>query len=535
MPEGDISGNIPGDQRGRASGCSERSAEDSPEYIRCIAVIGGCASERGKPEGIFERKGDIVQDNFEKMMSDFTHKYKDVCIQNNSIDSSLFAEYGVKRGLRDKNGKGVLSGITNISLIKASDIVDGKVIPCDGQLFYRGYNIYDLTNGMRKDKRFGFEEITYLLLFGNLPTKSELEEFRGILAKNRRLPTNFVRDVIMKAPSQDIMNSLTKSVLTLSSYDDKVSDISLENVLSQCLMLISVFPMLSVYGYHAYNHYERDESFYIHRPDDNLSAAENILRMLRPDKKYTDLEAKVLDMALVLHMEHGGGNNSTFTTRVVTSAGSDTYSVIAAALSSLKGPKHGGANIKVVEMMHDIKEHVRDTEDEDEVRAYLKKILHKEAFDRRGLIYGMGHAVYSISDPRAVAFRGFVESLAQEKHENKDYALYSMIERIAPEVIGEECAIYKGVSANVDFYSGFVYTMLGIPTELFTPIFAMARIVGWSAHRMEELINVDKIIRPAYQSIMVQKPYESLADRSTPKLDRKGKEPLKISMKDESC
>ena len=460
-----------------------------------------------------------MQDNFEKMMSDFTHKYKDVCIQNNSIDSSLFAEYGVKRGLRDKNGKGVLSGITNISLIKASDIVDGKVIPCDGQLFYRGYNIYDLTNGMRKDKRFGFEEITYLLLFGNLPTKSELEEFRGILAKNRRLPTNFVRDVIMKAPSQDIMNSLTKSVLTLSSYDDKVSDISLENVLSQCLMLISVFPMLSVYGYHAYNHYERDESFYIHRPDD----------------KYTDLEAKVLDMALVLHMEHGGGNNSTFTTRVVTSAGSDTYSVIAAALSSLKGPKHGGANIKVVEMMHDIKEHVRDTEDEDEVRAYLKKILHKEAFDRRGLIYGMGHAVYSISDPRAVAFRGFVESLAQEKHENKDYALYSMIERIAPEVIGEECAIYKGVSANVDFYSGFVYTMLGIPTELFTPIFAMARIVGWSAHRMEELINVDKIIRPAYQSIMVQKPYESLADRSTPKLDRKGKEPLKISMKDESC
>ena len=476
-----------------------------------------------------------MQDNFEKMMSDFTHKYKDVCIQNNSIDSSLFAEYGVKRGLRDKNGKGVLSGITNISLIKASDIVDGKVIPCDGQLFYRGYNIYDLTNGMRKDKRFGFEEITYLLLFGNLPTKSELEEFRGILAKNRRLPTNFVRDVIMKAPSQDIMNSLTKSVLTLSSYDDKVSDISLENVLSQCLMLISVFPMLSVYGYHAYNHYERDESFYIHCPDDNLSAAENILRMLRPDKKYTDLEAKVLDMALVLHMEHGGGNNSTFTTRVVTSAGSDTYSVIAAALSSLKGPKHGGANIKVVEMMHDIKEHVRDTEDEDEVRAYLKKILHKEAFDRRGLIYGMGHAVYSISDPRAVAFRGFVESLAQEKHENKDYALYSMIERIAPEVIGEECAIYKGVSANVDFYSGFVYTMLGIPTELFTPIFAMARIVGWSAHRMEELINVDKIIRPAYQSIMVQKPYESLADRSTPKLDRKGKEPLKISMKDESC
>lgn len=473
----------------------------------------------------------VLQKSFDKMMKEFTERYRDVCVRNNSIDTDLYAEYGVKRGLRDKNGKGVLSGLTNISLIKASDIVDGKVKPCDGQLFYRGYNIYDLTGALRKEQRFGFEEIAYLLIFGNLPTKGELAEFSDVLAKNRRLPTNFVRDVIMKAPSQDIMNSLTKGVLTLASYDDKVSDISLENVLTQCLLLISVFPMLSVYGYHAYNHYERDESFYIHRPDDNLSAAENILRMLRPDKKYTDLEARVLDLALVLHMEHGGGNNSTFTTRVVTSAGSDTYSVIAAALSSLKGPKHGGANIKVVEMMRDIKDNVKDITDEEEVREYLRKILHKEAFDRRGLIYGMGHAVYSISDPRATAFKGFVEKLAKEKHENEDFALYSMIERIAPEVIGEECAIYKGVSANVDFYSGFVYTMLGIPTELFTPIFAMARIVGWSAHRMEELINVDKIIRPAYQSIMEPKVYETLADRSTPKLGRKGKEPLKISMK----
>lgn len=476
-----------------------------------------------------------MQDNFEKMMSDFTEKYKDICIQNNSIDGKLFAEYGVKRGLRDKNGKGVLSGITNISLIKASEVEDGKVKPCDGQLFYRGYNIYDLTNGFRKDKRFGFEETAYLLLFGNLPTKSELAEFSKVLAKNRRLPTNFVRDVIMKAPSKDIMNSLTKSVLTLSSYDDKVSDLTLDNVLAQSLMLISVFPMLAVYGYHAYNHYECDESFYIHRPDDNLSAAENILRMLRPDKSYTDLEAKVLDLALVLHMEHGGGNNSTFTTRVVTSAGSDTYSVIAAALSSLKGPKHGGANIKVVEMMQDIKAHVSDITDEEEVRAYLKKILHREAFDKRGLIYGMGHAVYSISDPRAVAFKSFVEMLANEKHQKKEFELYSMIERIAPEIIGEECAIYKGVSANVDFYSGFVYTMLGIPMELFTPIFAMARIVGWSAHRMEELINVDKIIRPAYQSIMVPKVYESLSERSTPKIDLQEQERLKISMKEESC
>ena len=331
------------------------------------------------------------------------------------------------------------------------------------------------------------------------------------------------------------MNSLTKSVLTLSSYDDEISDNSLENVMKQCIMLISVFPMLAVYGYHAYNHYECDESFYIHRPSDGLSAAENILRMLRPDKKYTDIEAKVLDLALVLHMEHGGGNNSTFTTRVVTSAGSDTYSVIAAALSSLKGPKHGGANIKVVEMMQDLKEHVPDTSDEEQVRAYLRKLVRREAFDRRGLIYGMGHAVYSISDPRALAFKKFVEMLANEKHQKKEFELYSMVERIAPEIIGEECAIYKGVSANVDFYSGFVYNMLGIPMELFTPIFAMARIVGWSAHRIEELINVDKIIRPAYQSIMVPKVYESLKERSTPKIDTNYLKELQLSMKEESC
>ncbi len=456
-------------------------------------------------------------------------------MENNQIDASLFEEYGVKRGLRDKNGKGVLSGITNISLIKASDVKDGRTIPCDGQLYYRGYNIFDLTSGFRKDKRFGFEETAYLLLFGELPTKGQLKEFSNILAKNRRLPTNFVRDVIMKAPSKDIMNSLTKSVLTLSSYDDKITDNSLENVLRQSIMLISVFPMLAVYGYHAYNHYECDDSFYIHRPDDSLSAAENILRMLRPDKKYTDVEAKVLDLALVLHMEHGGGNNSTFTTRVVTSAGSDTYSVIAAALSSLKGPKHGGANIKVVEMIQDLKEHVSDITDEDAVRAYLHKLVKREAFDRRGLIYGMGHAVYSISDPRALAFKNFVELLANEKHQKKEFELYSMIERIAPEVIGEECAIYKGVSANVDFYSGFVYNMLGIPQELFTPIFAMARIVGWSAHRMEELINIDKIIRPAYQSIMVPKVYQTLQERSTLKLDTSYRKELQLSMKEGSC
>ena len=476
-----------------------------------------------------------MSNNFEKVMDDFSSRYSKVCVENNQIDASLFEEYGVKRGLRDKNGKGVLSGITNISLIKASDVKDGRTIPCDGQLYYRGYNIFDLTSGFRKDKRFGFEETAYLLLFGELPTKGQLKEFSNILAKNRRLPTNFVRDVIMKAPSKDIMNSLTKSVLTLSSYDDKITDNSLENVLRQSIMLISVFPMLAVYGYHAYNHYECDDSFYIHRPDDSLSAAENILRMLRPDKKYTDVEANVLDLALVLHMEHGGGNNSTFTTRVVTSAGSDTYSVIAAALSSLKGPKHGGANIKVVEMIQDLKEHVSDITDEDAVRAYLHKLVKREAFDRRGLIYGMGHAVYSISDPRALAFKNFVELLANEKHQKKEFELYSMIERIAPEVIGEECAIYKGVSANVDFYSGFVYNMLGIPQELFTPIFAMARIVGWSAHRMEELINIDKIIRPAYQSIMVPKVYQTLQERSTLKLDTSYRKELQLSMKEGSC
>ena len=450
------------------------------------------------------KETETMSQEYDKMMRQFADKYRHVCVANNSIDAKLFEQYGVKRGLRDKNGKGVLSGITNISLIKATEETeDGHIIPCDGQLYYRGYNIYDLTAGFREDKRYGFEEIAFLLLFGELPNKQELQEFQQVLVKNRRLPTNFVRDVIMKAPSQDIMNSLTKSVLTLSSYDDNVTDNSIDNVMRQCLMLISVFPMLAVYGYHAYNHYECDESFYIHRPDDNLSAAENILRMLRP--------------------------------RVVTSAGSDTYSVIAAALSSLKGPKHGGANIKVVQMMQDLKEHVDDVTDEEQVRAYLRKLVRKEAFDRRGLIYGMGHAVYSISDPRARAFKQFVELLAEEKNHKQEFELYSMIERIAPEVIGEECAIYKGVSANVDFYSGFVYSMLGIPQELFTPIFAMARIVGWSAHRMEELINVDKIIRPAYKSIMVPKVYESLKDRSTLKIDSRQAKELRIPMKGDSC
>ncbi|NLL77873.1 MAG: citrate/2-methylcitrate synthase [Clostridiales bacterium] len=454
-----------------------------------------------------------MRNSKKEQLDNYTAKYSKICIENSSIDSLLFDDYGVKRGLRDKNGEGVLAGLTNISLIKSQEIVDGKRLPCEGRLLYRGYDIIELVKGFENSKRYGFEEIAYLLLFGNLPNTAELNEFKENLALIRTLPTNFTRDVIMKASSKDIMNSLTKSVLALASYDKQASDLSIDNVLRQCMFLISVFPMLSVYGYHAYNHYECDESFYIHRPDANLSTAENILRMLRPDKKYTELEARVLDIALVLHMEHGGGNNSTFTTRVVTSSGSDTYSVIAAALSSLKGPKHGGANIKVVEMMANIKKNVKDLNDEEAVKDYLARMLNKEVFDKSGLIYGMGHAVYSISDPRATIFKNFVERLAADKKRDEDFKLYSMIERLAPQVIGEKRNIYKGVSANVDFYSGFVYSMLDIPLELYTPIFAMARIVGWSAHRLEELINVDKIIRPAYKTIMAEKEYKHIDRR----------------------
>ena len=443
----------------------------------------------------------MVKQNEKISLVDYTDKYEEICEGTDLIPGELFDVYGVKRGLRDKNGNGVLSGLTHISKIEAFKNVDGKKVPCDGKLWYRGYSIIDLVRGF-SEKRFGFEEITYLLLFGKLPNVEELQTFKRVLNASRTLPTNFTRDVIMKAPSKDIMNSVTKSVLTLASYD--------ENMLRQCLQLIGILPMLSVYGYHAYNHYECGESFYIHRPDENLSTAENILLMLRPDKKYTELEARVLDIALVLHMEHGG---STFTTRVVTSAGSDTYSVVAAALSSLKGPKHGGANIKVVEMMRDLKESVSDLNDEAAVKEYLGKLLDKQAFDKKGLIYGMGHAVYSLSDPRARIFKGFVERLAKAKGREADFKIYSAVERLAPEVIAEKRKIYKGVSANVDFYSGFVYSMLDIPLELYTPIFAMARIVGWSAHRLEELTNVDKIIRPAYQSVQDEKEYIEMEDR----------------------
>ena len=438
--------------------------------------------------------------------------YAQLCRSADHLEPEMFDKYEVQPGLRDKNGNGVVTGLTNVSRIESFRMIDGVKTPCEGRLWYRGYDCIELVKGFR-GRRFGFEEVSYLLLFGQLPSEKQLKEFRDILVACRTLPTNFTRDVIMKAPSSDIMNSLTRSVLTLASYDKNCNDTTIENVLGQCFRLISVFPMLTVYGYHAYNHYQNDESMYIHRPSRKLSTAENLLMMLRPDKKYTELEAAVLDIALVLHMEHGGGNNSTFTTRVVTSSGSDTYSVIAAALSSLKGPKHGGANIKVVEMMREIEANVSDWEDEDAVRAYLKKILNKDAFDGKGLIYGMGHAVYSLSDPRAQVFKSFVHQLASAKGREKDFALYSMIEHIAPQVIAEKSRIYKGVSANVDFYSGFVYSMLEIPLEMFTPIFAIARIVGWSAHRIEELINMDKIIRPAYKSVMQEREYVELKDR----------------------
>lgn len=437
-----------------------------------------------------------------------------LCEENCRIDYRLYDEYGVKKGLRDKNGTGVLAGLTNISHIQAYETdEDGQKVPCDGKLLYRGYNIQDLVRGFVEERRFGFEETTYLLLFGQLPDRQELQDFTKILSEMRTLPTNFTRDVIMKAPSKDIMNALSRSVLTLYCYDTNPDDTSLPNVLRQCLNLISVFPLLSVYGYHAYNHYEKGKSLYIHHPDKKLSTAENILMMLRPDRKYTPLEAQILDLALILHMEHGGGNNSSFTTHVVSSSGTDTYSAIAAALGSLKGPKHGGANIKVVKMINEMKKEIKDYSDEEEISAYLVKLLHKEAFDRKGLIYGMGHAIYSVSDPRAEVFKEFVEKLAVAKKREKDYQLYSMVEKLAPVVIGRERRIYKGVSANVDFYSGFVYSMLDLPLELYTPMFAIARIVGWSAHRMEELINTDKIIRPAYKNVLPEGTYVPLHDR----------------------
>lgn len=430
-----------------------------------------------------------------------------VCEEKGRISKDLFVEYGVKQGLRDEKGKGVLTGLTNISQIIAFKNIDGERVPCDGELLYRGYDVKTLAEQGLKN-RFIFEEAAYLLLFGELPDNTQLDEFKEMLSDLRELPVNFTRDVIMKAPTADIMNSMTRSVLTLASYDETTNVLTTENVLRQCMELISVMSRLAVYGYHAYNHYINDESMYIHNPLPELSTAENFLRMLRPDKKYTELEARVLDVALLLHMEHGGGNNSTFTTRVVTSSGSDTYSAVAAALSSLKGKKHGGANIMVMNMMDDIRAHVKDYKDKDEIAAYLRKILHGEAFDGKGLIYGIGHAVYSKSDPREVIFKKFVDKLAAEKGRDEDLILYDNIAELAPVIIEDDRPVLKAVSPNVDFYSGFVYDMLGIPKELYTPLFAVARIAGWSAHRIEELVTADKIIRPAYKSLVTHREYE---------------------------
>ena len=435
------------------------------------------------------------------------------CRDSSTIETSLFTKFQVNRGLRDLNGNGVLTGLTEISEIQSSQKVNGETVPCEGKLFYRGIDVEDIVAGFIREKRYGFEETTYLLLFGNLPDRQELADFQKLLSEYRTLPTSFVRDIIMKAPSSDMMNTLARSVLTLYSYDENANDISIENVLRQCLQLIALFPLLSVYGYQAYSHYHDGNSLYIHNPQPYLSTAENILYVLRPDSQYTELEAKILDLALVLHAEHGGGNNSTFTTHVVSSSGTDTYSVIAASLGSLKGPKHGGANIKVVQMFEDMKATLKDWTDEAAIEKYLHRLLHKEAFDKAGLIYGMGHAVYSLSDPRANIFKKFVKSLSVEKGREEEYRLYALVEKLAPQVIADERKIYKGVSANIDFYSGFVYSMLNLPLELYTPIFAISRIAGWSAHRLEELINAGKIIRPSYKSVSQRREYVEIGRR----------------------
>ena len=453
----------------------------------------------------------------EKSFSTITPQIRELaakCRECNRIENSLYEKHQVKRGLRDLNGKGVLTGLTEISEIKSSETLpDGTSVPCDGKLYYRGIDVEDIIRGFMSDKRFGFEEVTYLLVFGKLPNETELAEFNKLLGGYRCIPPNFVRDIIMKKPSRDIMNAMARSVLMLYSYDEKADDISIPNVVRQSLQLISEFPLLAVYSYQAYRHAHVGGSLIIHEPRPELSTAENILHLLRPDSRYTPFEAKVLDLALVLHAEHGGGNNSTFTTHVVTSSGTDTYSSVVSSLGSLKGPKHGGANIKVVKMFQDIKEHVKDWDDEDEIREYLDKILHKQAFDKTGLIYGMGHAVYSLSDPRANVFKGFVEQLSEEKNRHDEYRLYANVEKIAAQLIANERKIYKGVSANVDFYSGFVYSMLDLPLELYTPIFAIARISGWSAHRIEELINCGKIIRPAYMNVCPRTEYIPMSDR----------------------
>ncbi len=446
--------------------------------------------------------------------NDWIRRMASVCEESSTIDSTLFSKYEVKRGLRDLNGQGVLTGLTEISEIRSYTVVDREMIPCEGKLYYQGIDIEEIVDGFLAEKRFGYEEVVYLLLFGRLPNSMELEELKDMLAEFRHgLPTSFVRDIIMKAPSSDLMNTLGRSVLTLYSYDDRADDTTTENVLRQCLQLVALFPLFTVYGYHAACYFYGDSSFFLHPPKREYSTAENILHMLRPDSRFTTLEAKILDIALVLHAEHGGGNNSTFTDHVVTSSGTDTYAAISAALGSLKGPRHGGANKKVSMMFEDMKKKVKDWEDEEEVESYLTALLNRQVFDKSGLIYGMGHAVYSISDPRARTFCKFVKKLADEKGMQKEFALYNLVEKLAPKVIANERHIYKGVSANIDFYSGLVYSMLEIPLEMYTPLFAIGRIAGWSAHRIEELVNAGKIIRPAYKAVGRHKSYVPMAER----------------------
>lgn len=437
---------------------------------------------------------------------------QETLLNNHRIDPNLYIEYDVKRGLRDSAGKGVLTGLTEISDVNAYDLVNGRKIPAEGSLYYQGYNIYDLVNGLEGHK-FGFEGTIYLLLFGQLPSEKELEMFKEVMAQFETLSGRFVRDVVMKASNADIMNSMQRCILTLYTYDSRPEDISAENVLRQSIELIAKLPLIAVYSYHSYRHFRKDETLFIRNPQKGLSLAENILLMLRPDSSYTELEAKVLDIALMLHAEHGGGNNSTFTTHVVTSSGTDTYSSVAASIGSLKGPRHGGANLKVQDMFADIKAHVKNWTDEAEVEAYLCRILNKEAFDHSGLIYGMGHAVYTLSDPREVILKKFARKLAEEKGMMEEFALYELVERLGSRLVMEQRKMFKNVCANVDFYSGFVYTMLGIPKELFTPIFAIARIPGWSAHRLEEILNAGKIIRPAYKYVGHHKEFVVMSDR----------------------
>ena len=451
----------------------------------------------------------MAEVNFREIIDEYVR----FCNESGKIDLNLYEEYNVKRGLRDSNGRGVLTGLTEVSDVVAFKVDEGERIPIPGELYFQGYEVKKLVAG-QKHSLYGFEEATYLLLFGELPTKPQLDSFVEVLGNLRQLPDSFNRDVIMKAPSNDMMNVLQKCVLTLYSYDDNPDDLSIKNVLKQCLRLIAQFPVMAAYGYQAYRHYYLDKSLVIHRPKKELSTAENILRLLRTDGKYTELEAKVLDVCLIIHAEHGGGNNSTFTTHVLSSTGTDTYSAVAASLGSLKGPRHGGANLKVQQMFDDLKSNIKDWENEDELSEYLQGLLDKKGFDRSGLIYGMGHAVYSESDPRAVILKEYAKRLSEEKGLSEEFALYDRVETIAAKLIAQHRKTLKTVSANVDFYSGFVYKMLKLPTEIFTPIFAISRISGWSAHRIEELVNNGKIIRPAYKFVGRHKEYVSIEERN---------------------